>query len=97
MSGVDAEGNQMMPPLEEVDLAPDRNASKRSSVNASILSAKIRSATEKGDNGEDPYVQALLDDLMDAVGTVENGREMVLNYFRNASAEPSNPAVPDSR
>ncbi len=97
MDGQDAEGNQMMPPLEEVELTPDRNVNKRSSVNARVMSDKIRSATEKGDNGEDPYVQALLDDLMDAVGTVENGREVVLNYFRNGGAEASEPAVPDSR
>jgi len=119
MDGQDAEGNQMMPPLEEVEpigrsVGQDSNlvrtrtglescptgtetASKRSSVNARVMSAKIRAATVKGDNGEDPYVQALLDDLMDAVGTVENGREVVMNYFRHGGAEAPDPAAPDSR
>ncbi len=87
----------MMPPLEEVEPVGDRNVGKRHGTSARTMSAGVRSTTEARDNGEEPDVNELLADLMHTVGTMENGRELVQNWFRNVSAKAGLPAMPDTR
>jgi len=100
VTGVDPDGNQMMPPLDEDDLEPELNSDKRhatSSRAAQMMSAGVPETVQPGDNGGRPDMNSMIEEMIRAVRTVENGRERVIAAFRLDDKKASTPVKPDTR